>query len=89
MIDTETFWQLALALPNTNEQPHFEKTSFRVGSKIFATLDMARNRACLMLSVIDQSVFVPLTNPLFTLYQTNWGKKVQRLWNLILLRNQC
>ena len=29
---------LALALPGTTEQPHFELTSFRVGTKIFATL---------------------------------------------------
>ena len=29
---------LALALPETTEQPHFERTSFRVGGKIFATM---------------------------------------------------
>jgi hypothetical protein len=29
---------LALALPGTHEEPHFERTSFRVGKKIFATL---------------------------------------------------
>jgi hypothetical protein len=28
----------ALSLPGTTEQPHFEKTSFRVGRKIFATV---------------------------------------------------
>jgi hypothetical protein len=30
--------QIALSLPETVEQPHFEKTSFRVRGKIFATL---------------------------------------------------
>ena len=29
---------LALALPGTTEQPHFDLTSFRVGTKIFATV---------------------------------------------------
>lgn len=29
--------QLALALPDVGEQPHFEYTSFRVNRKIFAT----------------------------------------------------
>jgi hypothetical protein len=29
---------LALALPETTEQPHFERTSFRVAGKIFATM---------------------------------------------------
>jgi hypothetical protein len=30
--------RLALALPEAHEEPHFERTSFRVGSSIFATL---------------------------------------------------
>jgi hypothetical protein len=30
--------RLALALPGTHEEPHFERTSFRVGKKIFATM---------------------------------------------------
>jgi len=29
---------LALALPGTSEQPHFDLASFRVGTKIFATV---------------------------------------------------
>ena len=57
MVDIETFRQLALSFPEVSEQPHFELTSFRVNKKIFATLDEKRNRACLMLSQIDQSVF--------------------------------
>ncbi len=30
--------RLALALPETTEQPHHDRTSFRVGGKIFATM---------------------------------------------------
>jgi hypothetical protein len=30
--------KFALSLPEASEQPHFERTSFRVGSKIFATM---------------------------------------------------
>jgi hypothetical protein len=30
--------RLALSLPEAHEAPHFEKSSFRVGKKIFATL---------------------------------------------------
>jgi hypothetical protein len=30
--------RLALALPETHEEPHFDRTSFRVGQRIFATL---------------------------------------------------
>jgi len=30
--------RLALSLPEAHEAPHFERTSFRVGKKIFATM---------------------------------------------------
>ena len=29
---------IALALPGTSEQPHFERTSFRAGTRIFVTM---------------------------------------------------
>ena len=32
------FRALALSLPEAHEAPHFERTSFRVGKKIFATM---------------------------------------------------
>src|SRR6476469_2671777 len=32
------FRKLALSLPESREVPHFERTSFRVGKKIFATI---------------------------------------------------
>ena len=34
----KAFQRLALALPDAHEEPHFERTSFRVGKKIFATM---------------------------------------------------
>ena len=34
----ETARRFALSLPETTEQPHFEKSSFRVKGKIFATV---------------------------------------------------
>ena len=30
--------KFALSFPETHEEPHFERTSFRVGKKIFATM---------------------------------------------------
>ena len=32
------FRKLALSLPEATEAPHFERASFRVGKKIFATM---------------------------------------------------
>jgi len=34
----QSFRKLALSLPEAHEEPHFERRSFRVGKKIFATL---------------------------------------------------
>lgn len=33
-----SFRKLALSLPESREEPHFDRASFRVGKKIFATL---------------------------------------------------
>ncbi len=57
MVDLKTFRKIALSFPETTEQSHFEKLSFLVGKKIFATLDIKNNLACIKLSEIDQDVF--------------------------------
>ena len=57
MITIDIFRKLALALPETTEEPHFEKLSFRVKKKIFATYDDKNQTACVKLSEIDQDVF--------------------------------
>ena len=57
MITPSTVRQLALSFDETVELPHFDRTSFRVRNKIFATMLERENIAVLMLSTIDQSVF--------------------------------
>ena len=37
MVSIDGFRKICLSFPNTMEQPHFEKTSFRVNKKIFAS----------------------------------------------------
>ena len=39
------FRKLALSLPEATEAPHFERASFRVGKKIFATMTSAGEEA--------------------------------------------
>ncbi len=75
MIDIETFRQIALSFPETTEEPHFEKTSFRVNKKIFATLDIKKNLACLILTEINQSVFSSYDNTIFYPVPNKWGKR--------------
>ena len=74
MIKTETFREIALSLPEAVEMPHFDKTSFRVKGKIFATLNKERELATIKLTDIDQNVF-SLVNPGVIFPVPNkWGK---------------
>ena len=73
MISIKTFKQLALSYPGVTEYPHFDKTAFKV-KRIFATLDEKNKRACLMLSVIDQSVFCAFDKTIIYPVPNKWGK---------------
>jgi predicted DNA-binding protein (MmcQ/YjbR family) len=75
MISIETFRKLALSFPDASEEPHFEKTSFRVKKKIFATFDEKNNRAVLKLNEIDQSVFCASSEMIFYPVPNKWGKQ--------------
>lgn len=57
MITPQKVREIALSLDEVEELPHFEKASFRVNKKIFATLNEKHNRATLKLSENDQYVF--------------------------------
>ncbi|MBL7849597.1 MAG: MmcQ/YjbR family DNA-binding protein [Cyclobacteriaceae bacterium] len=84
MVSLATFRKIALSFPATTEAPHFEKTSFKVRKKIFATYDAVNKRACLKLSEIDQDVFASADRT--TIYPVNnkWGKQG---WTLIEMHN--
>ncbi|TPG39294.1 MmcQ/YjbR family DNA-binding protein [Flavobacterium pectinovorum] len=75
MITIETFRTLALSFPNATEEPHFEKTSFRINKKIFASFDAKNNRAVLKLNEIDQSVFSASSEMIFYPIPNKWGKQ--------------
>jgi predicted DNA-binding protein (MmcQ/YjbR family) len=83
MISINVFRQIALALPEATEQPHFEKASFRVGKKIFATLDVKNQQACLKLSSADQDVFTVFDKTIIFPVSGKWG---QQGWTLIDLK---
>jgi predicted DNA-binding protein (MmcQ/YjbR family) len=86
MVPFETFKQIALSFPDTNEQNHFEKPSFRVGKKIFATYDAKKNQACLKLNEIDQSVFSAFDSNVIFPVPNKWGKQGWTLFNLAEMR---
>lgn len=73
MVTIEKFRKLTLSFQDATEEPHFELTSFRVKKKIFATLDIKRNRACIMLTPIDQSTFCTYDRTIIYPVPNKWG----------------
>jgi predicted DNA-binding protein (MmcQ/YjbR family) len=71
----DTFRSLALSLPEATENAHFEKISFRVKSKIFATMDAAQSRATVKLSAADQDIFCTFDNMIIYPVPNKWGKQ--------------
>lgn len=82
MVTIETLRKIALSFPEATEEPHFEKTSFRVKKKIFATYDAQNNRACIKLPEIDQDVFSAIDRSIIYPLDNKWGKQG---WTLIEL----
>jgi predicted DNA-binding protein (MmcQ/YjbR family) len=80
MVSIDTFRKLALSFPEATEEPHFEKTSFKVKKKIFATYDDPKKRACIKLSEIDQDVFSSSGKAIIFPVDNKWGKQG---WTLI------
>ena len=66
---------MALALPGAIELPHFERASFRVNKRIFATLDEKKKIAVLMFSPIEQSVFCAFDKTVIYPVPGAWGTK--------------
>lgn len=66
---------LALSFPEATEEPHFEKTSFRVRKKIFAAYDQKNNRTTIKLSEIDQDVFSIADKHGIYPVPNKWGKQ--------------
>lgn len=80
MVSIATFRKLALSFPETKEEAHFEKISFKVKGKIFATYDEVNKRACVKLSEIDQNVFSSADKTIIFPVGNKWGKQG---WTLI------
>jgi len=75
MVSIKTFHSLAMAFEEAEVSTHFEKISFRIKKKIFATFDLKNNRACLKLSAVDQSVFSACDKAIIYPVPGAWGKQ--------------
>lgn len=83
MVSIEEVMIWSLAFPEAVQQPHFEKTSFRIKKKIFVTLDIKNQLAVVKLSEIDQSVFVAYDKTIIYPATGAWGKQG---WTIIELK---
>lgn len=75
MVTLEKLRELALSFPETTEEPHFEKISFRVKKKIFATYDNIKKITSIKLSEIDQNVFSSADKSIIFPVDNKWGKQ--------------
>lgn len=73
MITTDTFRKLASSFPGVEELPHFDKTSFRLNKKIFATMNEKKNRATVKLPANDQYVFCLNDKSMIYPVPNKWG----------------
>ncbi|MBI2270908.1 MAG: MmcQ/YjbR family DNA-binding protein [Bacteroidetes bacterium] len=86
MVNLKTFRKIALSFPEATEEPHFEKISFRVNKKIFATYDSKNKRACIKLSEVDQNVFSSFDRSVVFPVPDKWGKQGWTFINLNKVR---
>jgi hypothetical protein len=74
MVTIEAMRQMALALPEVEEKIHFDKPSFRVKNKIFATIHEKDNRAMVKLPPVIQPVFCGVDAAVIYPVPGEWGK---------------
>jgi len=74
MLTVDHVRRMALALPETAEAPHFDKTSFRVAGKIFATWAQGRP-LMLKLDPEDQANLVADDPARITPVPGVWGRR--------------
>lgn len=75
MVDLDVFKQLIFSFEGSDEQPHFEKLSFRINKKIFATVDLKKGIVVVKLSDVQQSVFCAFDNKVIYPIKGAWGKQ--------------
>jgi hypothetical protein len=86
MVTIDKLRALAGSFPEITEEPHFEKTAFKVKKKIFATYSMATEIVCIKLSLIDQDVFCTAGKTIIYPAPGAWGKKGWTFINLKKVR---
>ncbi len=75
MISNAVFRQMALSFLGAIELPHFDRASFRLDKRIFATLLEKDQLAMLKLPLVEQSVFCAFDKTVIYPVPGGWGTK--------------
>ena len=87
-MDSSIFIAHCLSFDEVIELPHFEKTSFRVNKKIFATLNIQKKQATLKLSAIAQSIFCDFDPGRIRPATGAWGKQGWTIFDITALTDE-
>ena len=81
---SQQFRALVLSLPDTEENPHFDRAAFRItGKRIFATMHEEDRSVNLKLTPVDQSVFCNFGKEAVFPVPNKWGLQG---WTTFLLK---
>lgn len=83
MATFQTLEKIALSFPEVTVELHFEKISFRVKKKIFATYDEKTDRATVKLTAFEQNRFSSSHPNIFPV-DNKWGNQG---WTFVELDN--
>lgn len=75
MLTIDDLRGIALSFPQATEDAHFEKASFRINKKIFATAMQGHDRATVKLSATDQDAFCTFDSNVIYPVPNKWGKQ--------------
>ena len=74
-MDAAGYRRIALEMPGAEERSHMGHPDFRVGGKIFATLDAGETRGVVLLAPEQQEMLVEAEPAVFQPVPGGWGRK--------------
>ncbi len=69
------FRKLALSMPDAYEAPHFDRTSFRAGKKIFATMTAEGNEVMVRVQPVDKCLALLASDPGLFIDYGGWTRR--------------
>lgn len=75
----DAFRALCLSMPRATETPHFERTSFRVGTRIFATMAKDGSEAMIPVKPVERALRMIEAEPARYLEYGGWTRRLGSL----------